>query len=169
MRDLILFYDQIKELTLEQLFNEINRKDYLRVKVKDIKLVDLLYNNRSLLGVYIFFDEDNKVVYIGKASSRAILERMAGHLDPRPRSFFNNLLCSITGIPKALITHEDMDLAYEKMINFNFQFIEFPDHLGCVIEKIEKYLVFHSLELFNKRRTIIDIDPNMLIKDIPNN
>ncbi|QIK58825.1 hypothetical protein G7050_02790 [Dysgonomonas sp. HDW5A] len=166
MSKFILFYDEIKELSLEELHIEILRTD--RIKVKELKLVDLLHNNRSLLGVYVFFDENNNIVYIGKSSSRAILERLAGHLDPRPLSFFNNLLCTMTGKPKKLIVHEDMDVVYEKMINFDFLFIQFPDHLRNVIDKVEKYLVMNSDKFHNKRRSWIDINPQMLIKDIPN-
>lgn len=42
-------------------------------------------------GVYLRHDEQGKVWYVGKATSRSFAERLPAHFDPRPDAWFNTI------------------------------------------------------------------------------
>ena len=67
-----------------------------RIKVKNLKYFDLLADFHYCNGVYIFFTSDEKgditVEYIGKTTSRAVVDRMGSHLDLRDDGFLNCLI-----------------------------------------------------------------------------
>jgi len=51
------------------------------------------------LGVYFFF-EAARLAYVGKASSRAFIERVPSHLDVRPEGWFGTLLKQLGKAPQ---------------------------------------------------------------------
>lgn len=67
----------------------------LRAAAKELRLItvaDLVAAHpRQSVGLYAFFDGDDWA-YIGKASSRAFIERVPSHLDVRPEGWFGTLL-----------------------------------------------------------------------------
>lgn len=67
-----------------------------RIKVNNLKYFDLLADFHYCNGVYIFFSitESNAVTveYIGKTTSRAVVDRMGSHLDLRDDGFLNCLI-----------------------------------------------------------------------------
>lgn len=94
----ILLYDDIKDLTVTELIAEIREAN--KIAFKDLKLVDLIHEKQSLIGVYVIFDENENAVYVGKTGSRSILERIASHFDLRENAFMNSFLCALTGMRK---------------------------------------------------------------------
>ncbi|GAK37945.1 GIY-YIG nuclease family protein [Bacteroides graminisolvens] len=148
MDNFILLFDEIKDLAVEQLVTKI--KESNKIKVKDIRLIDLLHDRRSLLGVYIFFDEKDIPIYVGKSSSRSILERLASHFDTRSNAFFNNFLRKITEKDKLNINDENLKDAYAKAINFNLVFLDYPSKE--LIVSIEKQLIKALNPIYNRRR-----------------
>lgn len=124
---MIIYYEQVKALSigdLKQLIITSSSKKF----VKDIKLIDFLESERSLIGVYVFFDLDEKPVYVGKTSSRSILERVAAHYDLRPLGFMNSFLSSLSGnrmsriLPRA--SDEDLKRAFRMSLDYKLLFIE---------------------------------------------
>ena len=93
----ILFFDEEKDkdLTIEGLVERIKGAE--KMAFKDMKLTDLIYDGQSLTGIYVVFNEDDKPIYVGKSSSRAILERIAAHFDLRSIAFMNSYLCALAG------------------------------------------------------------------------
>lgn len=49
-------------------------------------------------GVYLLHDEEAKVWYVGKATSRSFADRLPAHFDPRPDAWFNTIPKRILGM-----------------------------------------------------------------------
>lgn len=68
-----------------------------RSKVFSLTLRDFLFKEDEFVknpnGVYVFTNND-KVLYVGKTSSRAFIERIAGHFDARSSAWFHSFLKS---------------------------------------------------------------------------
>lgn len=46
-------------------------------------------------GLYLFFDQDDELWYVGKATSRSFIERVPSHFDQRQDAWFNTLSARI--------------------------------------------------------------------------
>lgn len=85
------------------------------IRVDELKLVDLMFCACHCNGVYLFYDKDgvlnynpenafnnvsanSNVVYVGKASSRSFVERIAAHFAPRHWDYMNTLIKRIAEI-----------------------------------------------------------------------
>lgn len=59
-------------------------------------------------GLYLFFDDQDVLWYVGKSTSRSFIERVPSHFDQRQDAWFNTLptrimaMCSIAEYPDAL-------------------------------------------------------------------
>src|ERR1700690_3283156 len=63
--------------------------------VQSVTIKELVAENpRSSTGLYFFF-EDSDSMYVGRSSSRAIIERIPSHFDIRPGCFFGTLLSKL--------------------------------------------------------------------------
>lgn len=168
MHKFILFYDEIKDLTITQLYDQILSKE--KIKIKNLKLVDLIYNKESMIGVYIFFDEGGKPVYVGKTGSRAILERLAGHFDMREFGFLNSFLCALAGKRKTRkgpnATSKDLSDVYETAIECKMVFIQMPEGNKEKIGLIERSLQKYFQPKCNQNKVKMSIPEDVKIKNI---
>lgn len=125
----IHIYDDIKNLTIKELIDKILVTP--KIVIKDIKLIDLIYDRQSLIGVYVIFDPNGKPVYVGKTGSRSILERISAHYDLRPNGFMNTFLCALAGMKKGRngpqATSEDIKIAYDKSLDYKLVFVEIAE------------------------------------------
>jgi len=128
------FYDGIKGLTLKELVNVLNQGE--KISLGDIKLTDLVYQKQSLTGVYIFYAPDGIPRYVGKSGSRAILERIAGHLDLREFSFMNSFLKMMAN--EKNLPHNRLNELYEEALTYQMVFIAVDQKYTCI--QLEKML-----------------------------
>ena len=49
-------------------------------------------------GLYFFFDDQDHLWYVGKATSRSFIERLPSHFDPREISWFSTIPKKIMGV-----------------------------------------------------------------------
>ena len=78
-----------------------------RKRVKELLFFDLMADYHHCNGVYLFFTKDEKehvVKYVGKTTSRAVVDRMGSHLDLRESGFLN---CLVKRIAKIDILKKD--------------------------------------------------------------
>ena len=61
------------------------------IQVSDLKYVDMIFSPDYCNGIYIFYKGET-CAYIGKNSSRSIVERIGGHLAPRDWDYMNVIL-----------------------------------------------------------------------------
>ena len=169
MEHFILFKD-VKNKKLVDVFSLINRSK--KLKIENIKLIDMIYMKQSLIGVYIFFNLENQPIYVGKCSSRSFLERIASHFDLRDSGFMNNFLCALIQknrkrSPKK-ITQKDLQKAFMSALECKILFIEFPITYKSLITKFENILIrkFYNTVLNKKKYKNNKVENNVLLKMI---
>lgn len=64
-------------------------------KVGSVTIEELCSISEYPNGIYLLFDEENNLWYIGKATSRSFIERIPAHFDPREEAWFNSIPKSI--------------------------------------------------------------------------
>ena len=136
-----LSYLEVMNLSVCSLVKLIAKKK--KKALSDLKLIDLIFDKKSLIGVYILFDNNDNPIYVGKTGSRAILERIASHLDLREDAFMNNFLCALTGKKKGkkneTATEKEILNVYDFAINCKILFIQIPEKK--LINRVEKVLL----------------------------
>jgi len=152
MEHFILFKD-IKNKKLVDVFSLINKSK--KIKIEDIKLIDIIYINQSLIGIYIFFNPENQPIYVGKCSSRSFLERIASHFDLRVTGIMNNFLCALIDKPKGRnskkISLKELQNAYFISLKYKLLFIELPNSFR------NKILKYENLFISKFKKTLINI------------
>ena len=81
-----------------------------RRKLKDLRYYDLYQPGDSCLGLYFIESPDKKSLYIGKATSRTVCERLGAHFDCRVAAILNSLPKKIFQIENGQMTPTDEDL-----------------------------------------------------------
>ena len=82
--------------SLTQFENTILKHPH-RKTVGDVALRELCGALEQPHGVYVFFNQNGKVEYVGKATSRSFIERLPAHFDPRENAWFNTLTRRLQG------------------------------------------------------------------------
>lgn len=159
-------FDAIKYLTVKESVDLINRTE--KKELESLKLTDLIFENKSQIGVYIFFNTNNIPVYVGKTGSRAILERVAAHLDLRSGAFMNNFLCALAGKNKGNKTKKatDSDIlnVYESALKHKMIFIGIPEK--SLINRFERVIANELKPSLNRLTGVRTYDNNSRIVDL---
>lgn len=169
MEHFILFKD-VKNKKLVDVFSLINKSK--KIKIENLKLIDMIYMNQSLIGVYIFFNSENQPIYVGKCSSRSFLERIASHFDLRVTGIMNNFLCALIQRNRMSsnknITVKELQNAFLRVLEYKILFIEFPKEYKNIITRFETILIskFHNTVLNKKKCKKNKFDDNILLKKI---
>ena len=162
----IHIYDDIKDLTIQELKDKVIITK--KIVIKDIKLMDLIYERQSLIGIYVFFDPNDKPVYVGKTGSRSILERISAHYDLRPSGFMNTFLCALAGMRKGRkepqANLEDLKIAFDKSLEYKLVFVEISEK--SKITTIESILARELRPELNSIKGTKPYNLNTKIKDI---
>ena len=165
-----LLFKEIYEVSIEDLKTIIQALD--KKIIGEIKLIDLIFDNQSMTGIYIIFDNNHKAVYVGKTGSRAILERLAGHFDLRPGAYMNSFLCALSGKRKQRngphATEDDLKNVYDMALTHKLIFIQIPnnDEHKKKIGKLESILAKEFKTKYNKTRGMQTVSTKTLIKNL---
>lgn len=130
------------------------------IKVKDLKLSDLMFPAYYCNGVYLFYDVDNvllsnsnltkpscnpyKIVYIGKAGGRSLIERIAAHFASRDNDFMNNMIKNMANLLYKAKTDVEIDKCFPIVKEFYLKIIYFPAYCSNVdicIKQLENTLI----------------------------
>jgi len=151
----ILNFKDIEDKTLKEFKESYNKEEY-KIILNELKLYQLI--THPGIGVYIFY-ENNKVMYIGRNSSKCFIERIPAHFDIRKKGWFNQLLyyyCEYTYKKnRNEITVENLKNASDYIIeHYSLQLISFEvnynnnknfNNTKKDIQSLEKILI-HYLE-----------------------
>lgn len=97
-------------------------------------------------GLYLFFNEENELMYVGKATSRSFIERIPAHFDQREDAWFNSLPKKI----KSLYKIDSYQTALEIALSLNFVMIGIKEKSAAT--KLESALRFHLQPKLNSAR-----------------
>jgi len=141
------------------------------IKVKELKLSDLMFPAYSCNGVYLFYDINNillshpnltkvstnpyKIVYIGKAGGRSFIERIAAHFASRENDYMNNMIKNMAALLYKAKSDIEIDRCFPIAMEFFLKIIYFPaccSNIDVCIEQLEKELInYYGKPLLNKR------------------
>lgn len=129
-------YDIIKNKTGEEALKFLINHD--KIKIKDISIKDLISDNNEYYidghGLYLFFNNLNKLLYVGKCQSRNFVERIPDHFSLAEESWMNYLLKKIRDNEKT----KDLISAYSKSLNYQLLLIRMKE--GSNISGLESYI-----------------------------
>jgi hypothetical protein len=95
-----LEYERVRGQSLADFARTLRAKP--KKPVGQVTIAELCSVHEYPNGLYFFFDEDDVLKYVGKSSSRAFVERVPSHFDPRFEAWFNTL-------PKKLMQYDGFD------------------------------------------------------------
>jgi len=163
-------FDEIENLTIDELLKKIKKNK--KLIIGELKLIDLIFENQSMTGIYVIFDDNEEAVYVGKTGSRAILERFAAHFDLRPGAYMNSFLCALAGKRKQRngphATEKDLKNVYENALTHKLVFVQIPnsEEHKTKISKLESIFSRKLETKYNSRRGLKIPDTSQLIKNI---
>ncbi len=87
-----LYWSKIQRQPLSSLIPQLSGVAKI---VQNVTIKDLVADTpRSSTGLYFFF-EDSELMYVGRSSSRALIDRIPSHFDIREGSWFGTLLIKL--------------------------------------------------------------------------
>lgn len=100
-----LAFDDCIGDTLSELADRLKRLP--KKPIGDVTIAELCAVAEYPNGLYFFFDDQDHLWYVGKATSRSFIERLPSHFDPRELSWFSTIpkkimaICSISRYEEA--------------------------------------------------------------------
>jgi hypothetical protein len=83
-------FSEISALSVKDACEKI--RTTARKKLSDLKVFDLILDKDEHHGVYLFFSEEKKCLYVGKCGSRSFIERIPAHLVLDNEAWMNQFL-----------------------------------------------------------------------------
>ncbi len=84
-----LFWSEVRSATLATVASTLRES---ATPFRSVTMSDLVAREASSSTGLYFFLADQRWAYVGRAASRALIERVPSHLDVRPESWFGTLL-----------------------------------------------------------------------------
>jgi hypothetical protein len=145
---LLLSFDNLVNRRLHEVVDDVISTP--GVIIREMKFYDLVFEIGTDgfvgNGVYALKDSD-KVVYVGKASSRPFIERWGGHLDLREEGGFNNLLKTI----RSQNDLKSLGVAAKLLGDLNLVVVRFNKPEFMYIAALEKLFLNLWHPVYNKR------------------
>lgn len=124
------------------------------VKIRDLKLTDLVLPANQCNGIYFFVSPNDSVVYVGKASSRCFVERLGGHFDLRAGNWFSSFLRAHARIVDGVVgdlSSGDYEKSYNDILDYRLKIlaIDIPANqtlsaaVKHTIAMLERFFVKH--------------------------
>lgn len=96
------------------------------VKIRDLKLTDLVLPANQCNGIYFFVNPNDDVIYVGKASSRSFVERIGGHFDLRAGNWFSSFLRAHARIINRVegdLSSEAYEKSYSDLLDYKLKIL----------------------------------------------
>ena len=88
---------------------EVQVKDLIDVKMMNAFINDIYYNDIFIRGIYLFFDEQNRIRYVGK-SKNGFYGRLMSQMDTQHRPFWGwNVILLKLGVERTSILHNELN------------------------------------------------------------
>lgn len=123
------------------------------VKIRDLKLTDLVLPANQCNGIYFFVSPNDSVVYVGKASSRCFVERLGGHFDLRAGNWFSSFLHYHAKVVNGVVgdlSSEDYEKSYNATLDYRLKLLAIDVPVNNVNSAALKQTIFSLEKLFIK-------------------
>lgn len=123
------------------------------VKIRDLKLTDLVLPANQCNGIYFFVSPNDSVVYVGKASSRCFVERLGGHFDLRAGNWFSSFLCAYARIVNGVVgdlSSGDYEESYNDILNYRLKILAIDIPANQTLSAAVKHTIALLERLFVK-------------------
>lgn len=87
--DYFLILDSYNKFSLSDFSKTLN--SFPKKRVGSVTIEELCAIDEYPNGLYLFFNNENELWYVGKATSRSFIERIPAHFDQREIAWFNTL------------------------------------------------------------------------------
>jgi hypothetical protein len=134
--------DKFLELRISEVKLEIERAK--KIPISELKLFDLLINENTgkalRHGVYIFFNDREECLYVGKCSSSHFAHRIGGHFGMSPKYGMNDFLKRTVGLLKLGSDYSSYVDALPIISNYKLLIIDASGRGKEFISSLEKLL-----------------------------
>ena len=123
------------------------------VKIRDLKLTDLVLPANQCNGIYFFVNPNGDVVYVGKASSRCFVERLGGHFDLRAENWFSSFLRAHARIVNGVVgdlSSEDYEKSYNDILDYRLKILAIDLPANQTLSAAVKHTIASLERLFVK-------------------
>ena len=123
------------------------------VKIRDLKLTDLVLPANQCNGIYFFVSPNDDVVYVGKASSRCFVERLGGHFDLRAENWFSSFLrahARIINVAEGDLSSEAYEKSYSDILDYKLKILAIDLHANQPLSPAVKHTIASLERLFVK-------------------
>lgn len=123
------------------------------VKIRDLKLTDLVLPANQCNGIYFFVSPNDDVVYVGKASSRCFVERLAGHFDLRAENWFSSFLRAHARIVNGVVgdlSSADYEKSYNDILDYRLKILAIDLPANQTLSAAVKHTIASLERLFVK-------------------
>lgn len=123
------------------------------VKIRDLKLTDLVLPANQCNGIYFFVSPNGNVVYVGKASSRSFVERLGGHFDLRAGNWFSSFLRAHARIVNGVVgdlSSADYEKSYNDILDYRLKILAIDLPANQTLSAAVKHAIASLERLFVK-------------------
>ena len=123
------------------------------VKIRDLKLTDLVLPANQCNGIYFFVSPNDSVVYVGKASSRCFVERLGGHFDLRAGNWFSSFLHYHAKVVNGVVgelSNEDYEKSYNDALDYRLKILAIDIPANQTLSAAVKHTIAMLERLFVK-------------------
>ena len=123
------------------------------VKIRDLKLTDLVLPANQCNGIYFFVSPNDSVVYVGKASSRCFVERLGGHFDLRAGNWFSSFLRAYARIVNGVVgdlSSEDYEKSHNDILDYKLKILAIDIPANQTLSAAVKHTIAMLERLFVK-------------------
>ena len=123
------------------------------VKIRDLKLTDLVLPANQCNGIYFFVSPNDSVVYVGKASSRCFVERLGGHFDLRAGNWFSSFLRAYARIVNGVVgdlSSGDYEKSYNDILDYRLKILAIDIPANQTLSAAVKHTIAMLEKLFVK-------------------
>ena len=123
------------------------------VKIRDLKLTDLVLPANQCNGIYFFVSPNDSVVYVGKASSRCFVERLGGHFGLRAGNWFSSFLRAYARIVNGVVgdlSSGDYEKSYNDILDYRLKILAVDIPANQTLSAAVKHTIAMLERLFVK-------------------
>lgn len=152
-------FDDVADLNASGLLTFISKCN--KEKLGNISILDLAYfGGLPTNGVYVFYNSDGEVIYVGKCASRCFVERIPSHFDVRGTdNWFGTLIKGYS---------ERFGVSRERAVQISdaFSIVLICCDRCLNINEVERHMQYVLKPCLNRVRKVFAINPKTTLAEV---